>query len=248
MGDSTAFTHYPLWIAHYGVSSPRVPGGWPTWTFWQGTSTGSVTGISGSVDMDAFNGTLDALRQLANVSTVTGTPTPTSSPTPTDSATPTPTGSVTPTPTPTPTPSPTPTKTVTPTPTPTRTASPTPTPTRTSTPTPTPTPTKTPTTPTASVLTLRTGRSVVHGRPTLALRGRLTTASGVPLSDRFVWVYRQRPGARAWTLVDPVTTGADGSLRLSVRPAATMVYRAVFRGDRTDRRAVSARWRITVRR
>ena len=28
LGNSTAYTHYPLWIAHYGVSSPRVPGGW----------------------------------------------------------------------------------------------------------------------------------------------------------------------------------------------------------------------------
>ena len=32
LGNSTAFTRYPLWIAHYGVSTPRVPGGWPTWT------------------------------------------------------------------------------------------------------------------------------------------------------------------------------------------------------------------------
>ena len=65
LGNSTAFTRYPLWIAHYGVSSPRVPGGWPTWTFWQRTSSGSVSGISGNVDMNRFNGTTAQLAALA---------------------------------------------------------------------------------------------------------------------------------------------------------------------------------------
>jgi hypothetical protein len=67
MGDSTAFHHYPLWIAHYAVSSPTVPGGWPTWTFWQGTSNGRVQGISGNTDLDAFNGSLARLKVLANL-------------------------------------------------------------------------------------------------------------------------------------------------------------------------------------
>jgi GH25 family lysozyme M1 (1,4-beta-N-acetylmuramidase) len=66
MGNSTAFTAYPLWIAHYGVSQPSVPGGWSTWAFWQGNSTGRVTGISGNVDMNAFNGSLAQLAALAN--------------------------------------------------------------------------------------------------------------------------------------------------------------------------------------
>jgi GH25 family lysozyme M1 (1,4-beta-N-acetylmuramidase) len=66
LGNSTAFTAYPLWIAHYKVSQPRVPGGWSTWTFWQGRSDGRVTGVSGSVDMNAFNGTLAQLATLAN--------------------------------------------------------------------------------------------------------------------------------------------------------------------------------------
>ena len=66
LGNSTAFTHYPLWIAHYGVSTPRVPGGWPTWTFWQRTSSGTVSGISGDVDMNRFNGTTAQLAALSN--------------------------------------------------------------------------------------------------------------------------------------------------------------------------------------
>ena len=67
MANSTAFHAYPLWIANYGVSQPTVPGGWPTWTFWQGTSTGRVSGISGNVDTDVFNGSLSQLQKLAAV-------------------------------------------------------------------------------------------------------------------------------------------------------------------------------------
>ena len=77
LGNSTAFHHYPLWVAHYGVSSPRVPGGWPTWTFWQRTSSGSVSGISGNVDMNRFNGTTAALASFANTTGGSTTTTPT---------------------------------------------------------------------------------------------------------------------------------------------------------------------------
>jgi GH25 family lysozyme M1 (1,4-beta-N-acetylmuramidase) len=46
---------YPLWIAEYGVSSPGVPASnWAGrgYSVWQFTSSGSVPGISGKVDMD----------------------------------------------------------------------------------------------------------------------------------------------------------------------------------------------------
>jgi len=46
---------YPLWIAEYGVSRPTVPAGnWAGrgYSVWQYTSSGSVPGISGHVDMD----------------------------------------------------------------------------------------------------------------------------------------------------------------------------------------------------
>jgi GH25 family lysozyme M1 (1,4-beta-N-acetylmuramidase) len=61
LGDTTWFADhgYPLWIAHWGVPSPTVPAGnWGGrgWTFWQWTSTGSVSGISTNVDRDRFNG------------------------------------------------------------------------------------------------------------------------------------------------------------------------------------------------
>jgi GH25 family lysozyme M1 (1,4-beta-N-acetylmuramidase) len=66
LGNSTAFTRYPLWIAHYTTgSAPKVPGGWSTWTFWQRTDSGRVSGIAGNVDMNRFNGTTAALAKLA---------------------------------------------------------------------------------------------------------------------------------------------------------------------------------------
>jgi GH25 family lysozyme M1 (1,4-beta-N-acetylmuramidase) len=56
MGGNTGFTRYPLWEAHYTTAAaPYAMGGWPTYTMWQYTSTGSVPGISGNVDRDRFN-------------------------------------------------------------------------------------------------------------------------------------------------------------------------------------------------
>jgi GH25 family lysozyme M1 (1,4-beta-N-acetylmuramidase) len=50
-----------LWIAHWTTATtPSLPaGGWSGsgWTFWQYTSSGVVSGISGRVDLDRFNGT-----------------------------------------------------------------------------------------------------------------------------------------------------------------------------------------------
>lgn len=50
------FGGYPLWVAHYGVSSPSIPAEWSGWTFWQHSDAGSVDGIGGGVDLDWFNG------------------------------------------------------------------------------------------------------------------------------------------------------------------------------------------------
>jgi len=58
----------PLWVAHWGVHTPTRPAGWSstTWTFWQYTSTGRVSGISGDVDRNRFNGDRSRLIALAN--------------------------------------------------------------------------------------------------------------------------------------------------------------------------------------
>ncbi|RKN05193.1 GH25 family lysozyme [Streptomyces radicis] len=56
----------PLWVAHWTTGSPTLPGGFGVWTAWQYTSTGSVSGVSGNVDRNKFNGSRDRLLALAN--------------------------------------------------------------------------------------------------------------------------------------------------------------------------------------
>lgn len=56
MGNTREFANYPLWIAHYGVQRPDIPGGWNRYTFWQTTSKGRLPGIQGDVDLNVFGG------------------------------------------------------------------------------------------------------------------------------------------------------------------------------------------------
>ena len=53
-----------FWRAQYGASAPIVPATWPTWTMWQYTESGPVSGISAPCDRDTFNGTMDQLSRL----------------------------------------------------------------------------------------------------------------------------------------------------------------------------------------
>jgi lysozyme len=53
----------PLWLAAYN-NTPLVPAAWSAFTLWQYSSTGSVSGIGGNVDLDAFNGSKTALNNL----------------------------------------------------------------------------------------------------------------------------------------------------------------------------------------
>ena len=57
----TGFAGYTLWVANYGAVCPLMPTGWSQWKMWQYSSTGSVSGISGSVDVNKWNGTLAQL-------------------------------------------------------------------------------------------------------------------------------------------------------------------------------------------
>ena len=110
MGNSTAYTNYPLWIANYSVSSPTTLT-WPSWTFWQYTSSGSVDGITttSATDVNQFNGTTDQLQALALGAPPPPTAGPTPSPTSTTSPSPGPSPTVNPTVSPSPSPSPSPT-------------------------------------------------------------------------------------------------------------------------------------------
>src|SRR5207247_1132521 len=55
------FGSYPLWIANYGVSSPKIPNGWTAWNFWQYSQSGACSGVNGDVDTNYFNGSINEL-------------------------------------------------------------------------------------------------------------------------------------------------------------------------------------------
>src|SRR5688572_8880878 len=57
-----------VWIANWGVANSQTgnppTGVWPTFQFWQYSSTGSVAGIAGNVDLDVFKGTTAGLQAM----------------------------------------------------------------------------------------------------------------------------------------------------------------------------------------
>jgi len=66
LGNSTRFASYPLWIAHYTqASEPSLPGGWKSWTFWQHSDHGRVSGAAGPIDLNRFHGSHADLLILA---------------------------------------------------------------------------------------------------------------------------------------------------------------------------------------
>lgn len=72
------FGAYLLWVAQYGVNSPRLPNGWSNWNFWQYSQSGKVNGVAGNVDLDYFQGSADDLTAFARGSAtpVAAVPTP----------------------------------------------------------------------------------------------------------------------------------------------------------------------------
>ena len=64
-GAPASLAAYPLWLAQYEVDQPTLPTGWTTWLLWQYSNSGTVDGVSGSVDLDALNGPLSGLSALA---------------------------------------------------------------------------------------------------------------------------------------------------------------------------------------
>lgn len=60
--NTPEFDRYPFWIAHYKVKKLRYKG---AWDFWQHTEEGYIDGITGKVDFNVYNGSLDDLQKLA---------------------------------------------------------------------------------------------------------------------------------------------------------------------------------------
>lgn len=70
----------PLWLAHWGVSSPDVPEPWDHATLWQYTNSGSTRGITGPVDLNRCE--MDAAQLGALASDPGDTPAPEPEPIP----------------------------------------------------------------------------------------------------------------------------------------------------------------------
>ena len=47
-------SRYPLWIAEYGVNTPRDNGKWENWVGFQYWDRGRISGINGDVDLDRY--------------------------------------------------------------------------------------------------------------------------------------------------------------------------------------------------
>ena len=59
----TDFSSYPLWGPHYTTADCHlISSAWNDWTFWQHSDEGTVSGISGAVDLDRYNGDLASLK------------------------------------------------------------------------------------------------------------------------------------------------------------------------------------------
>lgn len=76
--QSTRYGDKPLWIAHYGITSPSLPrySAWTKWLFWQWSSKGTIPGYSSSIDMDVFNGTEEEYQKYFGIGTVIPAPEP----------------------------------------------------------------------------------------------------------------------------------------------------------------------------
>lgn len=98
-----------VWVAWYGMDPEgNLPVGGKMYVMHQYTSSGSVAGIAGRVDMDAWFGTLDQFKKYGYHAPPAPTPAPTPTPTPVPPPTPVPDPVPTPTPNPDPTPPPAP--------------------------------------------------------------------------------------------------------------------------------------------
>jgi len=63
--NAPSLARFPLWLAHHTDNgAPELVEPWTSWTFWQHSPNGRAAGVTGSVDLDQFNGTLEGLKAL----------------------------------------------------------------------------------------------------------------------------------------------------------------------------------------
>ncbi len=64
---SSEFSTLLLWLANYSSNCPILPSPWKAWKLHQHSSTGRVSGITGNVDLNKFDGTRADLQELAGI-------------------------------------------------------------------------------------------------------------------------------------------------------------------------------------
>jgi GH25 family lysozyme M1 (1,4-beta-N-acetylmuramidase) len=232
LGNAKGFSDYPLWVAHYSTTHPRIPGGWTRWTFWQRSNTGRINGISGAVDINRFNGTRARLARLAQDAPAgdtgdtggtggtdpgTGTTPDTGGGTPStgDGTTTDPDTGIPTEPTPGTTPEPT---------------------------EPAPAPAKT-----TTAVSLRLSDDAVYAGRTVNFSGQLRTSTGQALAGRRVALYRRADGAATWTRIAAPTTGTDGRYAVSFAATASATFKTSYVGGTRYAESASRQQSLTVR-
>lgn len=75
LAASKDMAQYPLWVAEYGVTAPKVPPPWTDWDFWQYSESELLPGVGkpgqGRCDANYFNGTVDELKAFIAQCTLT---------------------------------------------------------------------------------------------------------------------------------------------------------------------------------
>lgn len=66
VGGSSVASQHPLWVSGY-TSTPPMPSGWSSWTYWQYTDKAADCVPSKSVDCSVFNGSLEELHAVAGL-------------------------------------------------------------------------------------------------------------------------------------------------------------------------------------
>lgn len=61
---SAEFSKYRLWIAEYGVKTPRIPKGWKHWSLWQYRENARLEGVEKDVDFTVLNSKHFKLKDL----------------------------------------------------------------------------------------------------------------------------------------------------------------------------------------
>ena len=64
LGNPGGYGGCPLWVASYRNDAPKLPASWSEYAFWQYSDAGAVSGISGHVDVNYFNGSAEQLQSL----------------------------------------------------------------------------------------------------------------------------------------------------------------------------------------